>query len=114
MEGSFWFGGCVVVGWVVQPVITVICKTLTSIHVHWFLLKLLSISTIFRGGMGWSLVGYGGGGWFRSKEKSFNRILMHIYLQSSNQMHTVLTRNTPIFDKIDEHALSWNGIIRLD
>ena len=29
-------------------------------------------------GVGWSLVDFGGGGWSRSKEKSFNRLLIYI------------------------------------
>ena len=34
----------------------------------------------FRGGVGWSLVGFGGwGGLSRSKEKGFNRLLIHIF-----------------------------------
>ena len=44
-----------------------------SIHLHWFLLKILGISMIFRG---WSVVGSGGEGWSRSKEKKF---LQNIY-----------------------------------
>ena len=43
----------------------------------WFLLKILGISMIFGGwGVGWSLVGFGGGGgWSRSKEKRFQQII---------------------------------------
>ena len=33
-------------------------------------------------GVGWYLVGSGGGGGPDPKKKSFNRILIHIYLQS--------------------------------
>ena len=32
----------------------------------------------FQGGVGWSLAGSWGGGWSRSKEKGFNRLLIHI------------------------------------
>ena len=43
---------------------------LISIHLHWFLLKILAITMILRG-VGWSLVGSGsGGGWSRSKENN--------------------------------------------
>ena len=44
----------------------------------WVLLKILGISMIFRG-VGWSLVGGGGGGCGPDpKKKSFNRLLIHI------------------------------------
>ena len=44
-------------------------------------MKLLAISMILRG-VGWYLVGSGGGGGGSYPKKSFNRISIHIYLQS--------------------------------
>ena len=65
----------------VQPITVNQLQTLIYIHLHWFVLKILGISMIFRGdgvvpGRVW------GWGWCRSKEKCFKRILKHIYLQS--------------------------------
>ena len=51
-----------------QPITVNQLQTLISGNLHWFLLKILGISMIFREGVGWSLIGSGVGGWSRSKE----------------------------------------------
>ena len=65
-----------------QPIPVNQLQTLMSIYLHWFLLKILSTSMIFReGGVVSGRVWEWGMGGPDPKNKSFDRILIHIYLQ---------------------------------